>query len=237
MKTQRVDVPRVVTGEQPRAAPKHDAAAPPGTPRVANERSDFDRGRNLAGDPRLSAPDLRAQSRAPAAAAPAVVTPGRPDAPPNGVARLSEVLPGAGLVNGQITVNGRTYDFRSGKPANGDDPGRLPVPVGEFRVADLGRTQEPFMTVDGEGWRFQIDDPKRRDDSFKDPRHNPNPAKDIVQGTRKNLRIHPDGDVPGTDGCIGIVGGKETQQQFRADLLAELKRNPNFRLRVEGPAN
>jgi hypothetical protein len=45
-----------------------------------------------------------------------------------------------------------------------------------------------------------------------------------VGGTRTLLRIHPDGGTAGTAGCIGIVGGKEVQAQFRDDLTAEIRR-------------
>ena len=38
------------------------------------------------------------------------------------------------------------------------------------------------------------------------------------------LRIHPDGGTAGTKGCIGILGGTQTQGEFRNDMYAELKR-------------
>jgi hypothetical protein len=45
-----------------------------------------------------------------------------------------------------------------------------------------------------------------------------------IGDTRTLLRIHPDGGTAGTAGCIGIVGGKEVQAQFRDDLTAEIRR-------------
>lgn len=238
MKTQSAGVPRVVTGEQPRIVPKSDTPTPPSSaPRPPNDRSEFERGPSLVGNPRLSAPDLRPQSRLREAPAPIASGAERPP-PPNGTARLDEVLPGAGMVTGQVTVNGHTYDFRSGKPERPPNPGRLHVPPGEYRVTDMGETTNDAMTVDGEGWRFRIEDPNKKagNDSYGDSRHNPNPDPSITQGTRRYLRIHPDGADLGTDGCLGIVGDAATQRQFRADLLAELRRNPNFRLVVQGPS-
>lgn len=231
MKTQGAGTnPRVVTGERPKLQPKAAEPAPLPAPRPPGEVSGFDRGPRYVDNPRLSSPDLRPQSRP--SAPPPAVQPDRPAPPPNGVARLDEVRGDAGMVTGQITVNGHTYDFRSGR----DDPPRLHVPPGDYRVADLGRTDQDAMKVDGEGWRFRIEDPSKKpgNDSFGDSRTNPNP--DAQQGMRQYLRIHPDGAAPGTDGCLGILGNAETLKQFRADLQAELARNPNFRLRVEGPA-
>ena len=46
-----------------------------------------------------------------------------------------------------------------------------------------------------------------------------------VGGTRRLLRIHPDGGSAGTEGCIGIVGNAAVQRQFREDMRAELARN------------
>jgi hypothetical protein len=41
---------------------------------------------------------------------------------------------------------------------------------------------------------------------------------------RSALRIHPDGGVAGTKGCIGILGGPQTLRALRDDMYAELKR-------------
>ena len=51
--------------------------------------------------------------------------------------------------------------------------------------------------------------------------------------TRTLLRIHPDGQGPGTIGCIGIVGDGAVQRRFRDDMLEEIRRNGgSFTLKV-----
>jgi len=73
------------------------------------------------------------------------------------------------------------------------------------------------MQVDGVGYSFAMSD---KYDSR-------------VGGTRKLLRIHPDGGGAGTIGCIGIVGNGNVQRSFREDMRAELARNGgSFNLKV-----
>ena len=127
--------------------------------------------------------------------------------PPNGVAQI-ESTTRAGqrnqLVNGRVTVNGNTYDFRSGGYGNGSvPPGTYPI----TRHMD-SRSNGP-MTVGGVGYSFAMPDKY-------DPR---------VGANRTLLRIHPDGGVAGTLGCIGIVGNADVQRAFRSDMLAEIARN------------
>jgi hypothetical protein len=62
--------------------------------------------------------------------------------------------------------------------------------------------------VGGVGYSFALND-------AYDPR---------VRARRTLLRIHPDGGVEGTEGCIGIVGGAAVQRQFVADMRAQLAR-------------
>ncbi len=134
---------------------------------------------------------------------------------PNGTARIDRTI-NAGArnqrVDGRITVNGNTYDFRSG------GFGRGSLPEGTYNVTrHLDRRNDASMSVGGEGYSFAVSDKY-------DAR---------VGGTRSLLRIHPDGRGPGTEGCIGIVGDAATQRRFRQDMLAELRRNGgNFRLTV-----
>lgn len=151
----------------------------------------------------------------------------------NDPARLGETTPGPGgaggnrtatfdsvqnagarnqMVTGRITVNGNTYDFRSG------GHGRGSLPAGEYNVTPhLWNRNTPSMNVGGEGYSFAMSD---KYDSR-------------VGGTRSLLRIHPDGRGPGTEGCIGIVGNAEVQRRFREDMRAELARNGgSFTLRV-----
>ncbi len=108
------------------------------------------------------------------------------------------------MVSGTITVNGRSYDFRSG------GFGRGSLPKGTYNVTrHLDSRNDRSMSVGGVGYSFAVSD---KFDSR-------------VGDTRSLLRIHPDGGSAGTEGCIGIVGNAETQRQFRADMLAELRRN------------
>ncbi len=141
----------------------------------------------------------------------------------NDAARLGEPGPGPGganrtatfdsvsnaggrtqMVTGRITVNGNTYDFRSG------GYGRGSLPAGEYNITPhLWNRNTPGMTVGGEGYSFAMSD---KYDSR-------------VGGTRSLLRIHPDGGSAGTQGCVGIVGNADVQRRFREDMRAELARN------------
>ena len=107
-------------------------------------------------------------------------------------------------VTGKITVNGRSYDFRSGGFGKGS------LPPGAYQVsAHLWSRSDRSMSVGGVGYSFAMSD---KFDSR-------------VGATRGLLRIHPDGGTPGTEGCMGIVGGADVQRRFREDMRAELRRN------------
>jgi len=108
------------------------------------------------------------------------------------------------MVEGRVTVNGHTYNFRSG----GHNRGNLPA--GAYDVtAHMWNRNTQGMVVGGVGYSFALSD---KYDSR-------------VGGTRSLLRIHPDGGSAGTSGCIGIVGDAATQRRFREDMRAELNRN------------
>jgi peptidoglycan hydrolase-like protein with peptidoglycan-binding domain len=133
--------------------------------------------------------------------------PGSGSAVPNGVAQIQSTQNAGArnqMVTGQITVNGNTYQFRSG------GHGRGSLPTGQYTVTPhLNSRSDRSMSVGGVGWSFAVSDKY-------DPR---------VGGTRSLLRIHPDGGTPGTEGCIGIVGDANTMRRFRDDMNAELQRN------------
>ncbi len=116
------------------------------------------------------------------------------------------------MVEGRITVNGRTYQFRSG------GHGRGSLPPGSYTITPhLWNRNTPGMVVGGVGYSFAMSD---KYDSR-------------VNGTRTLLRIHPDGGSAGTQGCIGIVGDAATQRRFVEDMRAELQRSGgSFTLRV-----
>jgi len=111
------------------------------------------------------------------------------------------------MASGQITVNGHTYDFNSG----GRRAGRDYLPPGDYQVTAHRneRSDKASMMSGGVGYSFALSDKY-------DPR---------LGRTRTDLRIHPDGLAPGTEGCIGIVGGADVQRRFREDMNAELGRN------------
>jgi hypothetical protein len=134
----------------------------------------------------------------------------------DGTARISRTTNAGArnqMISGQVTVNGRTYDFRSG------GFGRGSLPRGDYTVTrHMDSRNTRGMVVGGVGYSFAMNN------KF-DPR---------VGATRTLLRIHPDGGTPGTEGCLGIVGNAATQRQFRADMLAEIRRNGgSYTLRVQ----
>jgi peptidoglycan hydrolase-like protein with peptidoglycan-binding domain len=108
------------------------------------------------------------------------------------------------MVQGTVTVNGHQYTFRSG------GHGRGSLPEGTYNITPhMHSRNDRSMSVGGVGYSFAMSD------KF-DPR---------VNGTRRLLRIHPDGGTAGTEGCMGIVGNADVQRQFRADMEAEIRRN------------
>lgn len=117
------------------------------------------------------------------------------------------------MVEGQVTVNGHTYNFRSG------GHGRGSLPKGDYTVTrHMDSRNTAGMVVGGVGYSFAMSDKY-------DAR---------VGGTRSLLRIHPDGGSAGTNGCLGIVGDAATQRRFREDMLAEIRRNGgSYTLRVQ----
>ncbi|MCP4501754.1 MAG: peptidoglycan-binding protein [Deltaproteobacteria bacterium] len=136
---------------------------------------------------------------------------------PNNVAqfdRLTKTGQRNQMAHGRITVNGNTYDFRSGGGGRGN------LPPGEYQVTRHldRRSDKNSMMVDGVGYSFALSD---KYDSR-------------VGGERSLLRVHPDGGGPGTIGCIGVVGNGRVQEAFRKDMLAEISRNGgSYALKVQ----
>lgn len=84
-------------------------------------------------------------------------------------------------------------------PAVSGPHGRGRLPKGSYTGSNLRRRTTPAMTCPGDrGWSLNLD---------------PN-----FETERDLLRIHPDGNVPGTEGCIGISCGS-----LAADLYNDLK--------------
>lgn len=104
---------------------------------------------------------------------------------------------------GSITINGNAYRFRTGGFGDGH------LPTGEYTATPHRWSRsEPGFSVGGVGWSVALTD-----------KHDPR-----VGRVRSLLRIHPDGNGPGTEGCLGIVGDAAAQARCREDLRAELER-------------
>ena len=114
--------------------------------------------------------------------------------------------------DGVLTLNGVSYNFRSGGGGNGY------LPPGTYTVSNgYLRGTPPSMVTEGFGYSFNLSD-------AYDPR---------TGAQRTLLRIHPDSGAPGTLGCIGIQGPRATQEQFYNSLKALLATNGGkYTLRV-----
>ncbi|MGC4121208.1 MAG: peptidoglycan-binding domain-containing protein [Myxococcales bacterium] len=120
------------------------------------------------------------------------------------ITRTSNVGARNQMVSGTLTVNGHTYNFRSGGHGKGS------LPKGTYTVTEhMHSRNTKGMVVDGVGYSFALND---KYDSR-------------VGATRSALRIHPDGGSAGTQGCVGIVGDGATQRRFRADMEAAIRAN------------
>ncbi|HVE81888.1 MAG TPA: peptidoglycan-binding domain-containing protein [Myxococcales bacterium] len=184
-------------------------------------------GKNMLGQGAQSTPGSTGSGQGPRGGAPAPVGSQPPPAPVNPTD--SQSTSGNGplratvdkvtnkgqrnqMTQGQITVNGHTYPYRSGGHGAGN------LPNGDYKVTPhLWSRNTPGMVVGGVGFSFALSD---KFDSR-------------VGRTRSELRIHPDGGSAGTNGCIGIVGNADVQRRFREDMRAELnRRGGSFTLRV-----
>lgn len=64
-----------------------------------------------------------------------------------------------------------------------------PLPAGRYRASNFRKRTDAAMVRDGVGFSVDLSD-----------------AWDPALGrTRSLLRIHPDGNLPGTQGCVGIL--------------------------------
>ena len=108
---------------------------------------------------------------------------------------------------GRIAVNNTAYFFVCGGHGRGN------IPIGQYQVtAHRNSRSENSFSTDGVGYSFALSDKK---DARAVARGDANP-------TRTLLRIHPDGGSTGTNGCIGILGGAQTQMSFRTNMNLEL---------------
>lgn len=75
-------------------------------------------------------------------------------------------------------------------PATSGPWGNGALPAGTYGGRNLRKRSDKAMSCpDGNGWSLDLDD----------------------KGGRSLLRIHPDGNVPGTLGCVGVVCGYQNQ--------------------------
>ena len=178
---------------------------------------DFQRARGLEVDGKVGTQTMMALQRDGFDTAPAARTqPAARGASGGNLTATIDSTRGAGsrtqMVSGRVTVNGNTYDFRSG------GHGRGSLPRGNYEITPhLWSRSDRSMNVGGVGYSFAMSD---KFDSR-------------VGATRRLLRIHPDGGSAGTEGCMGIVGNASVQRRFREDMRAELARHGgSFTLRV-----
>ena len=119
------------------------------------------------------------------------------------------------LYNNDNTVAG-SYYFMNGPWGKGA------IPLGTYTVSGGQRTSQKAMSVKDpvsgkkSGWKFNVSD-------VYDSR---------VGATRSLLRIHPDGNTPGSEGCFVISGTYATLEDFYNKLTAILKAN-NGKVKLE----
>lgn len=101
-----------------------------------------------------------------------------------------------------------TYKFRNGGGGRGFIPGGTYIVSGR---ENLAASDVLPMTVDGVGYKYRVRS-SSGGTQIPDPRF-PNEPRD-------GILIHPDGNVPGTLGCIGIVGGGDIQKDFMTKMDA-----------------
>lgn len=94
-----------------------------------------------------------------------------------------------------------TYQFRNGGGGRGFIPGGTYTVTGRESLAPSDRRP---MTIGRVGYKYRVLT-NDGSPSIPDPRY---------QEPRSGILIHPDGNLPGTMGCIGIVGDENIQADF-----------------------
>jgi hypothetical protein len=109
------------------------------------------------------------------------------------------------MKTGRITVNNKTYYFTNGGHGRGN------LPTGSYTVTPHRASRSgSAYSFDGVGYSYAMSD-------VADAR--------VGGADRDDLRIHPDGNSAGTQGCIGILGNADTLTAFQTDMDAELARS------------
>ncbi|MGQ1908995.1 RHS repeat-associated core domain-containing protein [Marinifilum sp. RC60d5] len=100
----------------------------------------------------------------------------------------------------------KTWTARSGSRS------LLPTPHGEWELSNWRKRTKQGFVKDGVGFSVDI---------TPDPMHN-----------RQYLRIHPDGGLPGTAGCIGLTGNAQELRLFSSMIRNHLSQYGPMRLNV-----
>ncbi len=141
-----------------------------------------------------------------------------------------------GMATGEITLNGNTYKFNSGKPSAFSLPtGNFDItPHYPFRTETWASVKDPGSKKDRFGFSYSITQPGKgyAEGEMSDPR--PGARDDKGRANRRDLmRVHPDGpsvkangyrEGDGSAGCMAIAGNASVQRAFQRDLEAELAR-------------
>ena len=119
-----------------------------------------------------------------------------------------EQSPGRNRVDGQLIAYTMLSDGRTIKAvswsANSGSSTLLPLPSGYFNLTNFRNRSENSFSKGGVGFSIDI-------------------GPDGVGG-RMYLRIHPDGGLPGTAGCIGLTSGVNDLRIFR-DMMRNFLTN------------
>ncbi|MCT4646043.1 MAG: hypothetical protein N4A74_13740, partial [Carboxylicivirga sp.] len=100
----------------------------------------------------------------------------------------------------------KTWTARSGSRS------LLPTPQGEWKISNWRTRTKHGFVKDGVGFSVDI---------TPDPMHG-----------RQYLRIHPDGGLPGTAGCIGLTGNAQELRLFSSMIRNHLSQYGSMRLNV-----
>ena len=107
------------------------------------------------------------------------------------------------LAIGTLELDGKSYSFISGPWSKGVLPNGK-YTVMKYRVVATA-TSKGFKSASGSGWFI--------------------PLKAPANVKRSGFGIHPDGNVEGTQGCIGIVGA-DADSFWKAWLDLSMKKRP-----------
>lgn len=129
-----------------------------------------------------------------------------------------------------VSPNGEvlgSYKFVNGGGGRGFLPGGSYTVTGRENLAP---SDVRPMTVGGVGYKYRVLT-NAGSPQIPDPR--------FPNAPRSGILIHPDGGAPGTNGCIGIVGGPDVQKDFMQKMDALIQQGGgrySFKFDSGGPA-